>query len=402
MVYIDIKSKLLRDTLRVILALAPEISLNEESLSVSMPYPTITIDFLTFSKVERNFLFHYLPDLEASRKWNHADPQDSIIREHIALLIDHIHLSYKETEVRLASLLKTGEITYDLLPFLFKPNGLVYTTCRGTKKPRCIRFESGEAKTSTTGVDYFHIKGKYLEFDGKVLGKAPIETAILGFYGSRTINSLEAFPLQYHEAEERMRETLVKCGRKFYFSLIGTQHRHYRGKAFQMKKNKPIEIFINSRIMVDAAMFQEINPNYTRLSIFKSANSVELWLIGDTASSNKLDESAIESSINLDALTDEDLLICSPTVLGFSLTDKLWCKTCAPAVGNIADHVLVEFAVADISGISWNESLFNQLAIPYKSKKLIEALTMSQSSGKTKYTFDDFVEGKGCGLIMLL
>ncbi|OAF54639.1 hypothetical protein VC83_08806 [Pseudogymnoascus destructans] len=326
-VYIDIKSKFLRDTLRVILAQAPEISFNEESLSV-----------------ERNFLFHYLPDLEASRKWNHVDPQDSIIREHIALLIDHIHLSYKETE-----------------------------------KPRCIRFESGEAKTSTTGVDYFHIKGKYLEFDGKVLGKAPIETAILGFCGSRTINSLEAFPLQHHEAEESMRETLVKCGRKFCFSLIGTQHRHYRGKAFQMKKNKPIEILINSRIMVDAAMFQEINPNYTRPSIFKSTNSIDLWLLGDTTSSNKLDESAMESSVNLDALTDEDLLICSPTVLGFSLNDKLW----------------LEFAVADISGISWNESLFNQLAIPYKSKKLIEALTTSQSSGKTKYTFDDFVEGKG-------
>ncbi|ELR07645.1 hypothetical protein GMDG_08500 [Pseudogymnoascus destructans 20631-21] len=59
-------------------------------------------------------------------------------------------------------------------------------------------------------------------------------------------------------------------------------------------------------------------------------------------------------------------------------------------------------AVADISGISWNESLFNQLAIPYKSKKLIEALTTSQSGEKTKYTFDDFVEGKGRGLIMLL
>ncbi|ELR03570.1 hypothetical protein GMDG_06228 [Pseudogymnoascus destructans 20631-21] len=368
-VYIDIKSKLLRDTLRVILAQAPEISLNEESLSV-----------------ERNILFHYLPDLEASRKWNHVDPQDSIIREHIALLIDHIHLSYKETKVRLASLLKTGEITYDLLPFLFKPNGLVYTTCRGTKKPRCIRFKSGEAKTSTTGVDYFHIKGKYLEFDGKVLGKAPIETAILGFCGSRTINSLEAFPLQHHEAEESMRETLVKCGRKFCFSLIGTQHRHYRGKAFQMKKNKPIEIFINSRIMVDAPMFQEINPNYTRPSIFKSTNSIDLWLLGDTTSSNKLDESAMESSVNLDALTEEDLLTCSPTVLGFSLNDKLW----------------LEFAIADISGISWNESLFNQLAIPDKSKKLIEALTTAQSSGKTKYTFDDFVEGKGRGLIMLL
>lgn len=90
-----------------------------------------------------------------------------------------------------------------------------------------------------------------------------------------------------------------------------------------MKKKKPIKIFINSRIIVDAASFQEINPNYTRLSIFKGSNSIDLWLIVDPASSNQIDESAIKSSIDLNALTDEDLLICSPTVLGFSLNDKL-------------------------------------------------------------------------------
>jgi hypothetical protein len=62
----------------------------------------------------------------------------------------------------------------------------------------------------------------------------------------------------------------------------------------------------------------------------------------------------------------------------------------------------VEFAVAGISEISWNESLFHQLAIPSKSKKLIEALTTFQSSQTATYVFDDFVEGKGRGLIMLL
>ncbi|KFZ23239.1 hypothetical protein V502_02283 [Pseudogymnoascus sp. VKM F-4520 (FW-2644)] len=153
-----------------------------------------------------------------------------------------------------------------------------------------------------------------------------------------------------------------------------------------MKKNKPVKIFINSRIMVDVATFQEINPNYTRPSIFKSANSVELWLIGDTTSSNQIDKSVMKSSMDLDALTDEDLLICSPTVLGFSLEDKLW----------------LEFEVADISEISWNESLFHQLAILSELKKLIEALTTFQSGGEAKHTSDDFVEGKGRGLIMLL
>lgn len=92
-------------------------------------------------------------------------------------------------------MLKTREITYDLLPFLFKPNEFVYTTYRRTKKPRCIRFESGEAKVATNGVEYFHIKGKYLEFDRKMLRKVPIETAILRFCGLRNINSLKALPL---------------------------------------------------------------------------------------------------------------------------------------------------------------------------------------------------------------
>ena len=77
-------------------------------------------------------------------------------------------------------------------------------------------------------------------------------------------------------------------------------------------------------------------------------------------------------------------------------------KACAPCYCDIADHVPVEFAVADLSDISWNESLFHQLAISSKPKKLIEALTTFQSSRKAKYAFDDFVEGKGRGLIVLL
>ncbi|ELR10095.1 hypothetical protein GMDG_04495 [Pseudogymnoascus destructans 20631-21] len=221
---------------------------------------------------------------------------------------------------------------------------------------------------------------------GRCLGKFQSKLQFSGSAGREISTLSRHFLFQYHESEKSIRETLVESGRKFCFSLIGTQHRQYRGRAFQMKKKKPVEIFINSRIMIDAASFQEINPNYTRPSIFKGSDSIDLWLIVDPASSNQIDESAMKSSMDLDALTDEDFLICSPTVLGFSLNDKLW----------------LEFAVADISEISWNESLFNQVAIPSRSKKLIEALTTFQSGGKAKYTFDDFVEGKGRGLIMLL
>jgi hypothetical protein len=49
---------------------------------------------------------------------------------------------------------------------------------------------------------------------------------------------------------------------------------------------------------------------------------------------------------------DRDVLLCSPTVLGFSLNDKLWCKY--PSSLFLLRFVklitfIVEFAVADIT-----------------------------------------------------
>lgn len=62
----------------------------------------------------------------------------------------------------------------------------------------------------------------------------------------------------------------------------------------------------------------------------------------------------------------------------------------------------MEFAVADISAISWNPEPFQRLAIPSKRKKLIQALAASHMSRADRHSFDDFVVGKGRGLIMLL
>ncbi len=62
----------------------------------------------------------------------------------------------------------------------------------------------------------------------------------------------------------------------------------------------------------------------------------------------------------------------------------------------------MEFAVADITEISWNVSLFDNLAIQPEKKKLIRALTKSHTSQATRSSFDDFVAGKGQGLIILL
>ena len=259
------------------------------------------------------------------------DPQNRASNEHISLLIDHIKKSYLEVTQRLGALLKAKEITYDLLWPLFKPNTLVFTTCQGTGKPRCIKYESAAKETTPSGVEYFHIKGSYLDFDGKTLGKVPIETAILKFVGSKSVNSLEAFSLYHHEQEEAIKKKLVECGRRFCF-LIGTQHRQYDGTVFQMVKGKPRKITINCRIMVDSVKFLQDNPNYTRPSIFKSSKGVGIWHDLDDEPSTRLDESAVKKGVNINELSKEGFLLCSPTVLGYSLENKLYCKITSPEI----------------------------------------------------------------------
>jgi hypothetical protein len=61
----------------------------------------------------------------------------------------------------------------------------------------------------------------------------------------------------------------------------------------------------------------------------------------------------------------------------------------------------VEFAIADISVVTWNSEPFQRLAIPERQKRLIRSAAISHVKGDAN-NFDDFVEGKGRGLVMLL
>ena len=58
--------------------------------------------------------------------------------------------------------------------------------------------------------------------------------------------------------------------------------------------------------------------------------------------------------------------------------------------------------VDDITDIVWNPSSFDNLAIPATKKKVITALAKAHISRASDDVIDDFVEGKGQGLITLL
>jgi hypothetical protein len=82
--------------------------------------------------------------------------------------------------------------------------------------------------------------------------------------------------------------------------------------------------------------------------------------------------------------SDETLLICEQRMPGFSLSKKEWGF----------------FSVAGIRPVEYNKNAFESLILPSTIKNMLASLILGQKSGTSR--FDDFIEGKGKGLIILL
>ena len=61
-----------------------------------------------------------------------------------------------------------------------------------------------------------------------------------------------------------------------------------------------------------------------------------------------------------------------------------------------------EFAVRLIEDIDWNPTSFQNLEMPANKKKIVLALAEANMMPSSTGYFDDFVAGKGRGLIVLL
>ncbi|KAG6004273.1 hypothetical protein E4U21_001285 [Claviceps maximensis] len=85
------------------------------------------------------------------------------------------------------------------------------------------------------------------------------------------------------------------------------------------------------------------------------------------------------------ALTDDEYLLASPVVLGFSFSEKRW----------------LEFSVSRVSEVKWNEEAWTSLVLPPETKELIQALVKSRLNN-VRRTTDDIIQGKGKGLISVL
>ncbi|CAL1710252.1 unnamed protein product [Somion occarium] len=391
---------------------------------------------ISWNAVPLELFIAFLPQFEKyqaelQRKHNRS-AEESHIASSIGVLVTYIRSDYRTTLASIANLTSHGEITFNLLYAIMVPRTILITECPITKEPRALQLTSSTKVCTLTGglldllcesIDLFDSEvpvdpwgtGSSAEAEahkagaGKAFGRVQHRVIIPSFKGTRKIASLDAYPIKYHHNTEELKLSLIARGKK-WVGLRGIHHMQYKGSASNTMMTpsggkKVVRYSINSRIMVDRTNFRRLNPNYDMPAI-KGTNPMTLppppplpFYQPPEASHDNVgglppppnpdpnrgiptlkvqgsSEEAVEA-------TEEELLLASPVVYGFSLSDKIW----------------LEFNVELVQPIQWNDEAFASLVLPPGRKHLLQSLVEAHNSD---LGFDDFVQGKGHGLVINL
>ena len=432
---VDIKSKILRDSLAEVMKEVKGVSLVEDQPSVD---PNML--FLYLEELRTYYKRTLKTQLKEEKKRKHRRRIKTAI-SHCKVLVTYLDEDYESTKKRLYPMLEAGNITFDLLWALFKPNSIAFTSTYGSwEDPRCFKVDFANKESSLIKGEWYCIEGRYLEYDGKTFGLGDFEVNIEQFQGPRKITSLMAYPLKYHKDPNAVTKQLVARGKRFV-ELAGTNYRFHKGLAFHKKKKAVLRFNINGRIMIDPAIFRRVNANYP-ISLLNPKDQDDLFSDdededecgcesdadehgrptggdkdGDSGDGTKtkfrlvkdgdgeyqvidvpVDEDGQEIRLDKftqlqkgdDANTDrtfseEDLLIASPVVLGFAFSEKAW----------------LEFTISGVREIEWNTQAFESLVLPEDRKSIVKALVSAHKFHPAE-TIDDVVQGKGKGLVFVL
>ncbi|KAF9872533.1 AAA family ATPase [Colletotrichum karsti] len=329
----------------------------------------ITVEFPAHS------IYHYRHELAAKAK--DLEPGSESAR-HLPILLDFINEQFKDTIKNTANLLEQGLMTYGDLWAILRPGCLVYSKRLG--QHRVYRLKK---YTYLTGMcPALQLDLEHVDFDGKQFGTRHAILGVRQFSGAVPIISLMVFPLDSHPDPAGVVDLATQRGRRWE-SLAGQNFRMYKGLAFGEKLEKAgdqrSKHNISGRVMIDTATHHRIcaDDAYS-VTAFLEANEQERKEVPGSDEPELVSQDAVKFA----PLTDEQAMLATSMVRGFSFNEKKF----------------LDFFVDKISDIEWNTRCFEQLVLPESQKELVQALVAEHTAS----TFDDIVQGKGKGLILVL
>ncbi|KAL9583119.1 MAG: hypothetical protein Q9212_002892 [Teloschistes hypoglaucus] len=358
-----VQSPLLKNALGYILAGYPGI--------------TTTLERLKFESPLKPFL-HRWANLVSTLH----DEDDQATKSHLELLHRVLEPELRDDLEARDDYVSNKVITFDTCWMIFEPGTIVFS---GDDHQQCaFRLSRGDY-TSLGGTGAFDMTCEKVDWDGESFGLHQQSRRIYNFDGTLPIIDLPTYPLQYYPNAMKARQELIKSGELFE-SLSGYHYKHYKGVGVASALWGRSKYNVDSRIIIDTYAWNRFNPNKNfELYTLTDCRPSRPWS-GKDDSKDECEEQEDEGceERNEAFLTDDQLLLCSTTVRGYSLKDKKW----------------MTFDVDSVRDIEWSDTAFERLVLPKDQKELILALIESQIANKD--TFDDVIQGKGKGMILLL
>ncbi|GIC93697.1 ATP-binding protein [Aspergillus udagawae] len=313
-------------------------------------YPGVT---MTLERVE--FRSPFKPFVHRWEQFASARDRelDSVTKSHVELLYTILEEELRDTIARKNDLVLNGVVTHDLLWTIFEPEDEIFSMVGG--HPRAFQFKSGETNCRTGAFD---LEAKYIDFDGDDFGFRDKDFEVPPFGGTMPITALPVFPLRHHTDQITVRDSLVARG-AVWEHYKGYHFKYYEGLAVGRFMRREFKFNIKSRIIIDAEAFNTFNPDES-VSVYPTCGK---------------------------ELTDDQRLLATPTLRGYSLKEKRW----------------LEFNLDSVKDIVWDSQAFDSLVLPQGQQDL-KALILAFANAQSKQadSFDDVVQGKGRGIIMQL
>ncbi|TFY69766.1 hypothetical protein EVJ58_g253 [Rhodofomes roseus] len=363
-VFVTIKSPYLQSACKSVIGEVPGLSWTIEP--VELPINILIRSFPQLTEYRQKLQYRV----------NRSIDDDDVLASLDALL-KYLREDHGATISRIAALVAQKEITFDLLYAILIPDTLLVCADDATEEPIAVQLKGYDD-------DYtLHCEGIDAAKSGIEFGRVYASWHIRHFNGVVKINTLPIYPMKYHSDEAGLRGKLLARARK-WVKLNGVHHVQYQGTA--VRQSNVYEI--DSRIMIDRGAFVRHNTDYTMPKVKgpkESPVDPEGSEIAHSEVDTKVDvpcDKAITDPQD-QILADDELILASPVLYGFSLSDKLWLK----------------FNVENVHPIEWSDEPFTNLVLPGNRRDLLRSLVEAHNSN---LNFDDFVKGKGQGLVISL
>jgi len=307
--------------------------------------------------------------------------------EHLQLLRTVLEELLKDSFEKVREIESTNHVSFEDISLVYNPGTIVLN--HESDAAGIVRSCSLTMPSNTR--PFYNINVDVVDWNGRQCGLLSQNWTVYYYAGLRSLTALEVSPLSALSDEAVVRQRLIQRGRTFE-SLRGQHFKAYTDPQHERK---------NERVIVDARSYYKLELGFYppmaeltesgQLTWEKAMNRfaqayapppVPMPMPGIGFGPGPV-EAVVE--VNMEPLTDEQCLLARPDVRCFNIEQKKW----------------EELKLTGLHDITWAEQAFESLVLDQGEKDLMLALVERERFEQGK-PFNDFIDGKGQGMIMLL